>query len=85
MRKRTLQKLLKEIYTSAYADKDKELFLLHINSPQAKMLMSEGERRIIKLNYYIADQDEEKVVKTCERLRNVRLDKKIPRHFICCD
>ncbi len=81
IRKRTLNRLLKEIYTSAYVKKDKELFLLHVNSPQAKMLMSESSRQMIKLHYYIANDDEEKVVKTCEKIRKMRLDKKNAKAF----
>lgn len=81
LRKRTLQKLLQELYTSAYVKKDRELFLLHANSPQAKMLMSEGSRQLIKLNYYIANDEEEKVVKTVTRLQNTRLDKNNTKAF----
>ena len=81
VRRITLQKLLKEIYVSAYVKKDQELFLLHINSPQAKMLMSQSARLLIKLNYYIATDNEEKVVKMCEQLRHTRMDKNNTKAF----
>ncbi len=81
LRKRTLQKLLQELYTSAYVKKDKELFLLHVNSPQAKMLMSEGSRQLIKLNFYIANDEEDKVVKTVGRLQKTRLDRNNTKAF----
>jgi len=53
IRKRALQKNLNSIYDAAYKQNDEELFNLLIESPQAKMLMSDASRLLIKLNYYI--------------------------------
>ena len=80
-RRKTLNKILNNIYDAAYRKKDEELFLLHIQSPQAKMLMSDASRELIKLNYYVSTDQKEKALKIISRLRKSRLDKNSRKSF----
>ena len=81
IRRRSLDNLLKKIYKAAYQDHDEQAFYLYINSPQAKMVMSDSSRDIIKLNYYIATDNDEKVMQIIERLRKKRMDRKSLKSF----
>lgn len=81
IRKRALQKNLNSIYDAAYKQNDEELFNLLIESPQAKMLMSDASRLLIKLNYYITINQDEKIIKTVNKLRSMRLDKNSRKSF----
>ncbi len=81
LRKKTLNKLLKDIYDAAYRKKDEELFHLLIESPQMKMLMSEHSRLLIKLNVYIKLNQDEKIIKTVNKLRKMKLGKNSCKAF----
>lgn len=73
-RKYTLEKLLKELFQAAYVKKDEEAFELLILSPQAKMLMNNSTRYIMQLNYYIASENTDKVLKIIEKLKKTNMN-----------
>ena len=77
----SLNKLLKAIYEAAYINKDEEAFHLLVVSPQAKMLMSDATRLIMQLNFYVANDQEEKVVKIVEKMKKIRLNKNNQKAF----
>ena len=81
IRKVSLNKLLKAIYEAAYINKDEEAFHLLVVSPQAKMLMSDATRLIMQLNFYVANDQEEKVVKIVEKMKKIRLNKNNQKAF----
>lgn len=81
IRRVSLQRLLRDIYEAAYVKKDNELFKININSPQAKMLMSDVSRLLIKLNYYITNDCEDMVIKVVNRLKNINLSKRNAKAF----
>ena len=81
IRRTSLNKLLKAIYEAAYINKDEEAFHLLVVSPQAKMLMSDATRLIMQLNFYVANDQEEKVVKIVEKMKKIRLNKNNQKAF----
>lgn len=73
-RKRSLDKLLNEIYQAAYVRKDEEAFELLVLSPQAKMLMNKATRLLMKLNYYVSNDKEIQVIETVKKLKQCSLN-----------
>lgn len=69
-----LNKLSRQLYDAAYIKKDKELFEILIESPQAKLTMSDVSRKIMSLNFYISQNDEKKVLETCRFLIGKKLN-----------
>ena len=68
-----LNRLSRQLYEAAYIKKDKELFEILIESPQAKLTMSDVSRKIMSLNFYISSDDEKSVLKTSRFLINKKL------------
>ena len=65
LRRRAMAANLKSLYQAAYVDKDEQVFLSLINSLQCKMYMSDASRSIMKLNFYVS-QDNLSKVKTIQ-------------------
>lgn len=81
LRRKTINKLCKDLYNAAYQKKDEELFLLLIDSPQAKMLMSDASRGLMKLNYFISSDQETKAIHLINKLKKRKLDKNNQKAF----
>ena len=73
VRQIALNRITRQLYQAAYVDKDTALFESLINSLQAQMFIADRSRRIMSLNYYIAANEEDKVVKTCKEMKGNRL------------
>lgn len=69
-----LNRLSRQLYDAAYIKKDRELFEILIESPQAKLTMSDISRKIMSLNFYISIDDEKSVLKTGRHLIERKLN-----------
>lgn len=76
IRKVFLDRLSRQLYDAAYIKKDKELFEILINSPQAQLTMSDVSRKIMSLNCYVNIDDEKEVLKTAKYLIGKKLNMK---------
>ncbi len=76
IRKVFLDRLSRQLYDAAYIKKDRELFEILIDSPQAQLTMSDVSRKIMALNCYISLNDEKKVLETAKYLINKKLNMK---------
>jgi hypothetical protein len=74
VRQVALNRITRQLYQAAYVEKDAVLFESLIDSLPAQMFISEKSRKIMALNFYIASDNEEKVVRTCRETNMKRLD-----------
>ena len=81
LRNYSINRIARQLYDAAYVRKDELLFEKLISSLQARMCMSEKSRLIMSLNFYTFIDQEEKVIKLCEKMDGKRMNAEEFRTF----